>query len=35
MYNAADLISFFLLGTVFGIVGLLLIIIHIGRKAQR
>jgi hypothetical protein len=35
MYNFADLLSVFLLGTVFGAVGLLFILDYIGRKAQR
>jgi hypothetical protein len=35
MYNSADLLILFLLGTVFGAVGMLYTLAYIGRKAQR
>jgi hypothetical protein len=35
MYDSADLLILFLLGTVFGAVGLLFTLSYIGRKAQR
>ena len=35
MFNSADLFVVFLLGSVFGAVGLLFTLAHIGRKAQR
>lgn len=35
MYNSADLFGIFLLGVIFGALGLLAVLIHAGRKVNR
>jgi hypothetical protein len=35
MYDSADLFSLFLLGVLFGAVGMVFTLAYIGRKAQR
>lgn len=35
VYDSADLFSIFLLGVIFGALGLLAVLIHVGRKANR